>query len=81
MRRLLEGLVLFALVRIGNTPLSGASNSRGVLRGYSHYGMGCRASSPNFSANPMLILGYIAGFITMGMILSLPLCAIGVWLL
>ena len=26
-------------------------------------------------------LGYFGGFATMGMILSLPLCAVGVWLL
>ena len=31
--------------------------------------------------NPDAHLGYFAGFVTMGMILSLPLCAIGIWLL
>jgi phosphatidylglycerol:prolipoprotein diacylglycerol transferase len=30
---------------------------------------------------PDPFLGYFAGFITMGMILSLPLCLVGVWLL
>ena len=30
---------------------------------------------------PDAFLGYFGGFLTMGMILSLPLCAVGVWLL
>ena len=34
-----------------------------------------------FAREPDAQLGYFAGFLTMGMILSLPLCAIGVWLL
>ena len=34
-----------------------------------------------FAREPDWQLGYFAGFITMGMILSLPLCAIGIWLL
>ena len=34
-----------------------------------------------FFREPDAHLGYFAGFITMGMILSLPLCAVGIWLL
>jgi phosphatidylglycerol:prolipoprotein diacylglycerol transferase len=30
---------------------------------------------------PDAFLGYFGGFLTMGMILSLPLCAVGIWLL
>ena len=34
-----------------------------------------------FFREPDAFLGYFGGFATMGMILSLPLCAVGIWLL
>lgn len=76
----LEGLVLFVLVRIAThrfTALKYPGRASGIFALW--YGLS--RIIVEFFREPDAHLGYFAGFITMGMILSLPLCAIGIWLL
>jgi len=76
----LEGLVLFVLVRIAThryMALKYPGRASGIFALW--YGI-ARIIGENFR-EPDAHLGYIAGPVTMGMILSLPLCAIGIWLL
>jgi phosphatidylglycerol---prolipoprotein diacylglyceryl transferase len=77
---LLEGVVLFAAVRIA-THWYGALQHRGRAAGIFALGYGVARITVEYFREPDSNIGYIAGFITMGMILSLPLVAIGVWLL
>lgn len=76
----LEGLVLFLLVRIAThrfKALAYPGRASGVFALW--YGLS-RILGEQFR-EPDSHLGYFAGFITMGMILSLPLVAVGIWLL
>ena len=76
----LEGLVLFLLVRLAThrfTALKYPGRASGVFALW--YGLS--RIIVEFFREPDRQLGYFAGFITMGMILSLPLCAVGIWLL
>ena len=77
---ILEGLVLFITVRIA-THRYGALQYAGRASGIFALGYGLSRIVVEFFREPDPFLGYFAGFITMGMILSLPLCAIGIWLL
>ena len=76
----LEGFVLFMAVRIA-THRYGALQYAGRASGIFALGYGLSRILVEFFREPDPFLGYFAGFITMGMILSLPLCAIGIWLL
>ncbi|WP_373505600.1 prolipoprotein diacylglyceryl transferase [Aestuariivirga sp.] len=76
----LEGLVLFLAVRIA-THRYGALQHAGRASGIFALGYGLSRIVVEFFREPDSFLGYFAGFITMGMILSLPLCAVGIWLL
>ena len=76
----LEGLVLFAAVRIAThrfTALKYPGRASGVFA----LCYGLSRIVVEFFREPDRQLGYFAGFITMGMLLSLPLCAVGIWLL
>ncbi len=77
---LLEGFVLFILVRIA-THRFGALQFPGRASGIFALWYGMSRIIAEFFREPDAHLGYIFGFITMGMILSVPLCAVGVWLL
>ena len=76
----LEGLVLFVLVRIA-THKYGALQYAGRASGIFALWYGLSRIIAEFFREPDQHLGYFLGFITMGMILSVPLCAIGIWLL
>jgi phosphatidylglycerol:prolipoprotein diacylglycerol transferase len=77
---ILEGLLLFVAVRIA-THRHGALQFAGRAAGIFALGYGLSRILVEFFREPDPFLGYFAGFITMGMILSLPLCLVGVWLL
>ena len=72
----LEGLVLFLAVK-----RFGALRYAGRASGIFALGYGLSRIAVEFAREPDAHIGFFGGFITMGMILSLPLCAIGVWLL
>jgi phosphatidylglycerol:prolipoprotein diacylglycerol transferase len=76
----LEGLVLFLAVRIG-THRYGALQHPGRASGIFALVYGLSRIAVEFFREPDSFLGYFGGFATMGMILSLPLCAVGIWLL
>ncbi len=76
----LEGLGLFLAVRIA-THHYGALQHPGRASGIFALGYGLSRILVEFVREPDPFLGYFAGGLTMGMILSLPLCAVGVWLL
>lgn len=76
----LEGLVLFIAVRIA-THRYGALAYPGRASGIFALGYGLSRIAVEFAREPDAHIGYILGFITMGMILSLPLVAVGIWLL
>lgn len=77
---LLEGLVLFLIVRIATHRFEALAHP-GRASGIFALGYGLSRIIVEFFREPDAQLGYFAGFITMGMILSLPLVAIGIWLL
>jgi phosphatidylglycerol:prolipoprotein diacylglycerol transferase len=77
---LLEGLVLFLIVRIATHRFAALAHP-GRAAGLFALGYGLSRIIVEFFREPDIQLGYFLGFITMGMILSLPLVAIGVWLL
>ncbi len=77
---LLEGLVLFVVVRIATHHFA-ALQYPGRAAGIYALGYGLSRIFVEHFREPDAQLGYFAGFITMGMILSLPLVAIGMWLL
>jgi phosphatidylglycerol---prolipoprotein diacylglyceryl transferase len=77
---ILEGLLLFVAVRIA-THRYGALQHAGRAAGIFALGYGLSRILVEAFREPDAFLGYFAGFITMGMILSLPLCLVGVWLL
>lgn len=76
----LEGLFLFVAVRIA-THRYGALQHPGRASGIFALGYGLSRILVELMREPDPFLGYLAGGLTMGMILSLPLCAVGVWLL
>jgi phosphatidylglycerol---prolipoprotein diacylglyceryl transferase len=76
----LEGLVLFIAVRIA-THLFKALAHPGRASGVFALVYGLSRIVVEFFREPDAHLGYLAGFATMGMLLSLPLVAVGVWLL
>jgi len=76
----LEGLVLFLIVRIATHRYQALAHP-GRASGLFALGYGLSRIIVEFFREPDVQLGYFAGFITMGMILSLPLVAIGIWLL
>lgn len=77
---LLEGLVLFVVVRIASHHFA-ALQYPGRAAGIYAVGYGLSRIFVEHFREPDAQLGYFAGFITMGMILSFPLVAIGMWLL
>ena len=77
---LLEGLVLFVVVRIA-THRFAALQYPGRAAGIFALGYGLSRIVVEYFREPDAHLGYYAGFLTMGMVLSLPLVAIGIWLL
>ncbi len=77
---ILEGLLLFIAVRIA-THRYGALQHAGRAAGIFALGYGLSRILVEVFREPDPFLGYFAGFITMGMVLSLPLCLVGVWLL
>jgi phosphatidylglycerol---prolipoprotein diacylglyceryl transferase len=77
---LLEGLVLFIIIRIATHRFQALAHP-GRASGLFALGYGLSRIIVEFFREPDAQLGYFFGFITMGMILSLPLVAIGIWLL
>jgi phosphatidylglycerol---prolipoprotein diacylglyceryl transferase len=77
---LLEGLVLFVLVRIGTHRFS-ILQRPGRASGIFALGYGVSRIFIEYFREPDAHVGYIAGFVTLGMIYSLPLVLVGVWLL
>ncbi len=73
----LEGVVLFLAIRIA-THRFGALQYRGRASGIFALGYGLSRIFVEFFREPDSFLGYFAGFITMGMILSVPLCLVGI---
>jgi phosphatidylglycerol:prolipoprotein diacylglycerol transferase len=76
----LEGLALFAAVRVA-THRFGALQHPGRASGVFATGYGLSRILVEFFREPDAHVGYIAGFLTLGMVYSLPLVAVGVWLL
>lgn len=76
----LEGPLLFVAVRIA-THRFGALQHPGRASGIFALGYGLSRIAVEIVREPDPFLGYLAGRLTMGMSLSLPLCAIGIWLL
>jgi phosphatidylglycerol:prolipoprotein diacylglycerol transferase len=76
----LEGVVLFAAIRIA-THVYGALKHPGRASGLFALGYGLSRIITEFFREPDAHVGYIQGWLTLGMIYSLPLLAIGTWLL
>jgi phosphatidylglycerol:prolipoprotein diacylglycerol transferase len=76
----LEGLVLFLIIRIATHRFQALAHP-GRASGLFALGYGLSRIVVEFFREPDAQLGYFLGFITMGMILSLPLVAVGIWLL
>ena len=77
---LLEGLVLFLCIRLA-THRWGALKHPGRASGLYALIYGLSRIFVEFFREPDQHLGYFAGYFTMGMALSLPLVAVGIWLL
>jgi phosphatidylglycerol:prolipoprotein diacylglycerol transferase len=77
---LFEGVVLFVAIRIATHRFKALAHP-GRASGIFALGYGLSRILVEFVREPDAQLGYYFGFITMGMMLSLPLVAIGVWLL
>jgi phosphatidylglycerol:prolipoprotein diacylglycerol transferase len=76
----LEGLALFVAVRIATHRYRALAHP-GLASGIFALGYGLARITVEFARQPDAQIGYFLGFITMGMILSLPLVAVGIWLL
>lgn len=76
----LEGLVLFLIVRVATHRFQALAHP-GRASGVFALVYGLSRIVVEFFREPDVQLGYFAGFLTMGMLLSLPLVAVGVWLL
>jgi phosphatidylglycerol---prolipoprotein diacylglyceryl transferase len=77
---LLEGVLLFIIIRIATHRFL-ALQYPGRAAGLYALFYGCARIFVEFFREPDKHIGYISGFLTMGMIYSLPLVAVGVWLL
>jgi len=77
---LLEGVFLFTLINVAVFHFK-ILTKPGRAAGLYALTYGCSRALVEFVREPDAQLGYFGGFVTMGMILSLPLLAIGVWLL
>lgn len=77
---LLEGVLLFVAVRIATHHFS-ALKHPGRASGVFATGYALSRIISEYFREPDAHIGYIGGVFTMGMILSLPLLAIGIWLL
>ncbi len=76
---LLEGVVLFVLLRV-LTHSFGKLQSPGFVSGAFVAGYGCSRILVEFFREPDPQLGYLfGGWLTMGMVLSLPMVLIGIW--
>ncbi len=76
----LEGVVLFSIVNFAIYRFKILARP-GLASGLYALTYGLSRIVIEFVREPDVQIGYFGGFITMGMILSLPLLAIGVWLL
>ena len=76
----LEGLGLFIAVRIATHRFQALAHP-GRASGIFALGYGLSRIVVEFARQPDVQIGYFLGFITMGMILSLPLVAVGIWLI
>ena len=76
----LEGLLLFIVIRMA-THRWGALKYPGRASGLYALIYGLSRIFVEFFREPDQHLGYFAGYVTMGMVLSLPLVAVGIWLL
>jgi phosphatidylglycerol:prolipoprotein diacylglycerol transferase len=76
----LEGVFLFLLVNMA-VYRGKILTKPGRAAGLYALTYACSRIVVEFVREPDVQLGFFGGFITMGMILSLPLIAIGVWLL
>jgi phosphatidylglycerol---prolipoprotein diacylglyceryl transferase len=77
---LLEGVGLFFAVRIA-THYFRALAHPGRASGVFAFGYGLSRIFVEFFRMPDTQIGYMFGFVTMGMILSLPMVGVGIWLL
>ena len=77
---LLEGLVLFAVIKIA-TDRYHALARPGLVAGIFALGYGLARFGIEFCREPDAQIGPVIGFLTAGMLLSLPLMAIGLWLI
>jgi phosphatidylglycerol---prolipoprotein diacylglyceryl transferase len=77
---LLEGLLLFLAIRIA-THGFGALKYPGRASGMFALGYGLSRIAVEYFREPDAHIGYIGGVFTMGMVLSVPLVAVGIWLL
>jgi phosphatidylglycerol---prolipoprotein diacylglyceryl transferase len=76
---LLEGLVLFLVVRI-TTHRFGVLQYPGRAAGIFAIGYGLARIFSEYFREPDAHLGYFSGFATMGMLLSLPMVLVGIWM-
>jgi phosphatidylglycerol---prolipoprotein diacylglyceryl transferase len=77
----LEGLVLFLVLRFASHR-HGALARPGLCSGVFAVGYGASRVLVEFAREPDAHIGYLAGgWLTLGMVLSLPLMAVGVWLI
>jgi phosphatidylglycerol:prolipoprotein diacylglycerol transferase len=77
---ILEGFALFLIIRLANYRFKALAHP-GRASGLFALFYGLFRILVEFFREPDTQLGYLFGFITMGMILSLPLVAVGIWLL
>jgi phosphatidylglycerol:prolipoprotein diacylglycerol transferase len=75
----LEGLLLFAVLWVVVYPLRGLER-RGLATGVFLAGYGLARIVGEFFRQPDVQIGFLAGYFTMGEILSVPLVVAGVWL-
>ena len=76
----LEGLLLFVIIRIATHRYQALAHP-GRASGIFALGYGLSRIAVEFVRVPDAFIGYYFGFITQGMILSLPLVGVGIWLL
>jgi phosphatidylglycerol---prolipoprotein diacylglyceryl transferase len=76
----LEGIVLFVVMRIA-THRFGVLQHAGRASGIYALLYGCARIFVEFFREPDSFIGIYGGFITWGMVLSLPMVLVGIWLL
>jgi phosphatidylglycerol---prolipoprotein diacylglyceryl transferase len=77
----LEGLVLFVVLRVASHRYQALSRP-GLCSGIFAVGYATSRVLVEFAREPDAHIGYLAGgWLTMGMVLSLPMIAVGVWLI